>query len=199
MDKVWEACRKCYRWIGKKFSWVPIIGPFFDCSLDSHKKSVKEFVPTLAFSTATFWMSAIFLYALVGNREREFMDVLLGTAESTELLIFSLAFLGTIIVSAAEDPDGARPFPGRAWHFLFVFSMAVVAAGFYALQRVEKAGGLRSAFDGEYIQLVSISIAALSILISYLTVLYRNQSFNPETEIKGREDDFSNAFRRAVE
>src|SRR3546814_8050263 len=115
--------------------------------MDSHLKSLKEFVPTIAFSTATFWLSAIFLWALKENAAVEPLDLLIKTVDSGELLIFSLAFLGTIIVSAAEDPEGARPFPGRAWHFFFVFSIAVVAAGFYALQRVTKSTPFQSMFD----------------------------------------------------
>src|SRR3546814_8793874 len=69
---------------------LPVVGPLFECTMDAHLKSLKEFVPTIAFSTATFWLSAIFLWALKENAAVEPLDLLLKTVDSGELLIISL-------------------------------------------------------------------------------------------------------------
>jgi hypothetical protein len=182
----------------KALAMVPVFGHLVHCSSANHADSLKEFVPSIAFSTATFWLSAIFLLALRSNSNAHFFEMLLSTADSGELLIFSLAFLGSIIVSAAEDPDQARTFPGRAWHFFVVFSVAVVAAGFYALIKVSKSSHTDSLFDATYILRASAIIAVIALILAYLTLVYRKQTFDPEQEIKDPERDFADDFARSV-
>lgn len=181
------------------FERVPVFGHLVHCTRANHSDSIKEFFPSIAFSTATFWLTAIFLLALKSNADRNFLGMLVSTASSGELLIFSLAFLGSIIVSAAEDPASARVFPGRAWHFFVVFSVALVAAGFYALIKVSGSSDTHDLYDSAYILRASALIATLAILLAYLTLVYRKQTFDPDREIKGPEGDFADDFARSLD
>ena len=177
---------------------IPVFGHLVHCTRSNHADSIKEFLPSIAFSTATFWLTAIFLLALKTNATQDFWGMLISTASSGELLIFSLAFLGSIIVSAAEDPATARVFPGRAWHFFVVFSVALVAAGFYALIKVSASSDTAQLYDPDYILRSSAYIAGIAILLAYLTLVYRKQTFDPDKEIKKAEEDFADDFARSL-
>lgn len=177
---------------------VPVIGHLMKCSFANHSDAVKEFVPSIAFSTATFWLSAVFLMALKANAGSTFGELLEQNLESGELLIFSLAFLGSIIVSAAEDPDKARTFPGRAWHFFVVFGVAVVASGFYALIKVAKEIPNKGFLDDRFVLAASLLIAAIALVLAYLTLVYRKQTFDPESELKDPENLFADQFNQSL-
>ncbi|MGB6030149.1 MAG: hypothetical protein WBG22_10380 [Rhodanobacter sp.] len=181
------------------FERVPVLGHLVHCTKTNHADSIKEFLPSIAFSTATFWLTAIFLLALKSNAKQDFFDMLISTANSGELLIFSLAFLGSIIVSAAEDPASARVFPGRAWHFFVVFSVALVAAGFYALIKVSDSSNTQNLYDSAYILRSSGFISIVAVFLAYLTLVYRKQTFDPDKEMKEPEVDFADDFARSVQ
>lgn len=178
---------------------IPVFGHLVHCTKANHAESIKEFLPSIAFSTATFWLTAIFLLALKSNAGKNFFGMLVSTANSGELLIFSLAFLGSIIVSAAEDPASARVFPGRAWHFFVVFSVALVAAGFYALIKVSDSSETQGLYDSGYILRSSALISTIAVLLAYLTLVYRKQTFDPDKEIKEPEVDFADDFARSLQ
>lgn len=181
------------------FAKVPVFGHLVYCTRANHADSIKEFVPSIAFSTATFWLTAIFLLALKVNQDATFLGLIRATTESGELLIFSLAFLGSIIVQAAEDPEKARTFPGRSWHFFVVFSVAVVAAGFYALIKVSASTGTRYLFNEQYVLTASAWVATAAIVLAYLTLLYRKQTFDADEFIKKPENEFVDEFARSVQ
>jgi len=178
---------------------IPVFGHLVHCTKTNHADSIKEFLPSIAFSTATFWLTAVFLLALKTNAEQDFFGMLVLTANSGELLIFSLAFLGSIIVSAAEDPASARVFPGRAWHFFVVFSVALVAAGFYALIKVSDSSSTQDLYDSSYILHSSALISVVAVLLAYLTLVYRKQTFDPDKQIKEPEVEFADDFARSLQ
>lgn len=175
--------------------WVPLLGPLANCTVADHRSAFKEFVVLLSFATATFWLTAIFLKALIANKAVSLSFLFLSTMQSGELFIFAVAFLGPILITAAEDPSNARQFPGRTWHFLALIFVALLAAGFYALLRIAEMQGMQDVFDREFLFEASICVALTAITLRYLAIVYRKTTFNPERELKRPEEAFADQFK----
>jgi len=185
-----------WSWVRERWSEVPLLGPLANCSITDHKSALKEFTVILVFATVTFWLSALFLKALKLNDEASYISLLLSTVRSGELFIFSVAFLGPILVTAAEDPKYARQFPGRIWHFLALVFIALIAAGFYALLKIAQTQGLHELFNKEFLFDSSVIISVTAVSLRYLAIVYRKQTFNPEKELKQQEGNFADEFEQ---
>jgi hypothetical protein len=150
----------------------------------------------MVFSTVTFWLTALFLKAFNAFSGSPYYVVLQSTVNTGQLFIFSVAFMGPILLTAAEDPRNARQFPGRLWHFLALVTLAIVAAGCYALQQSTKINGTDNLLNKDFLFNFSIAVAICAMLLRYLATVYRKQTFDPEREMKKPEEDFSDAFAR---
>ncbi len=177
-----------------QFAHIPIFGPLTNCTRSDHRSAAKEFVVILIFATATFWLTALFLRALSANTHATYLAVLSSTARAGELFIFSVAFLGPILVTAGEDPVNAKAFPGRIWHFLALVFLALIASGFYALMKIAQTQGLERIFNVEFLVSSSFAVATFAIVLRYLAIVYRKTTISPESIMKGGEQDFADAF-----
>lgn len=186
-------------WEGFKVKWssLAIVGPLAYCSTDNHKSSLKELVQIIGFSTMTFWLSALILKGLSSNATSSYFDVLLSTMRSGELFIFTVAFMGPILIVAGEDPKGAKPFPGRGWHLFLLTVVAIVAGCFFAIIKVgEHTTGFLGLFDPDFVFHTSVWLAGVAVFLRYLAIVYRKNSFNPEKDFKRQEDAFSAQFEQ---
>lgn len=183
------------RWVISAFSEIPIIGYLALCGVKEHKAAFKDFSVTVLFSTATFWLSALVLRGLTANSSQTYFDMLRSTVQSGELFIFSLGFMGPILLIAAEDPKNARPFPGRLGHIVCLFALALIAVAFFALMKVSNSKNLVLPLNKEFLFSTSVCVALISALLRYLAMVYRKQTIDPEHEIKDRERAFSDKFR----
>lgn len=183
---------------GTFFPSIPVIGPLARCTLRHHFVSLKEFLITLCFSTMTFWLTAILLRAFMQNRDERAAALLYQTVNSGQLFIFAVAFLGPILIAAGDDPPRAKVFPDRTWHFLVLILLATVAAGFYAMQLIGKAGPSHAVIDENFLFRASIWIGTLSVVLRYLTIVYRHSTlpteFDVEAELKEPVEEFAKAF-----
>ncbi len=178
-------------------SRIIIIGPLFNCGLDEHLRSQKEFWISLGFATVTFWFSALILLALKSNADKSYLDMLTSTVQSGELFIFSVGFMGAIILTALEDPDNAKPFPGKTWHLAILTFLALIAAGFFSLMRVLEPADQTLIFDRQFIFKTSVVIAVISIIFRYLTIVYRKETL--KVDMKDQETSFKSMYAAHLE
>lgn len=175
---------------------LPLLGPLADCTKKNHRDSVKEVAITVLFGTATFWVTAIFLRVLTVNKGEGYFDLLYKTVSSGQLFIFSVGMLGPILLAAADDPDKNKKFPGRASHFSLLILMAALASGFYAFQLIAREPQGQSLLDTAFLFKASLVIAALVLILRYLTTVYRKSTaeFDPEEQMKEPAANFAREF-----
>jgi hypothetical protein len=177
---------------------IPIIGPLTKCAPRHHLKALREFSVILCFSTATFWLTALFLRGFVRNKDADLFQLLNQTVSTGQLFIFSVGFLGPILLAAGDDRSRKRVFPGRISHFLVLFLLGTAAAGFYALRLTGAVFAPMEIIDEAYLFATSVWIAIFSVTLRYLTMVYKNlvEDFDPETEMKAPTEDFAEAFAK---
>ncbi len=109
-----------------------------------------------------------------------------------------MGFLGPILIAAGDDPPRAKVFPDRTWHFLALILLALIAAGFYAMQLFSKAAPLPQLIDDEFIFHASICVAGFSIALRYLTIVYRRSTleFDAEKQLKAPVEELATEFAR---
>lgn len=185
---------RAWRWFLRKWSQIPILGPLAYCSWANHKASFREFVVTIAFSTVTFWLTALFMKAFSQYSHTSYADMLTETVSSGQLFIFSVAFMGPIVLTAVDDPKNAKAFPGRMWHVLALIIVAIVASALYSLEQTSRITGITSLLNTSFLIHASYVLAVVAIVLRYLAAVYRRQSFDPERELKGSEDSFAAKF-----
>lgn len=182
------------RWISGTFSQIPIIGYLASCGYKQHKAAMREFVFSVLFSTATFWLSALFLWALTANSGASYGDMLRSTVQSGELFIFSVGFLGPILLVAIDDPANAKPFPGKTWHLLVLVMLMLVSAGFFALTKIAHTSSVSISLNMNLLFSISLYTAMSAAALRYLTIVYRKQTVDPETQMKNPERQFAQRF-----
>jgi hypothetical protein len=188
-----------WRWLsGTVFPSIPIVGPLTRCTKRHHVVALKEFLITACFSTTTFWLTAVFLRGFMQNRDVQPIWLLYQTVSSGQLFIFTVGFLGPILIAAGDDPPRAKVFPDRTWHFLALILLALIAAGFYAMQLFSKAAPMPRLIDDEFLFRASIYVAGFSIALRYLTIVYRRSTldFDAEKQLKEPVEEFATEFAR---
>ncbi|HDS1566379.1 hypothetical protein I5U31_03975 [Stenotrophomonas maltophilia] len=180
----------------KLFSGLPILGPLTNCTAKNHRDTLKEFFITILFGTATFWVTALFLKAFSVNDGKKYTEILISTVSTGQLFIFAVGMLGPILLSSAEDPDSTKQFPGRTYHFALILLLGALASGFYAFVlagREPQASGL---LNSDFLFTASVSIAAVVVVMRYLTTVYRKStaSFDAEQNLKEPVDEFARKF-----
>jgi hypothetical protein len=189
--------KQIWQWLkGTFFPALPILGPLSRCTVRHHAVSIKEFLVTLCFSTATFWLTALFLRAFARYKSESAPALLYQTVSAGQLFIFSVGFLGPILIAAADDPPRARVFPGRTSHFLVLIILAAIAAGFYSLHLTGRGEASAQLIDSEFLIRASLYIAIFSVVLRYLTTVYRRSTleFDVEKELKAPVEDFAQQF-----
>jgi hypothetical protein len=97
-----------------------------------------------------------------------------------------------------SDPPGARKvFPGRVSHTATLIILAIVASTLYGIQLMTRSTVLAGTIDDELVIHWSMLIAGLSVILRYLTLVYRNSTrdFDVEDELKAPENQFAEKFR----
>src|SRR5258708_32551523 len=137
-----------WRWLSRTaFPAVPVIGPLSRCTRQHHFVAIKEFLITLCFSTSTFWLTALLLRAFMQTREAQPLMLLYQTVNSGQLFIFSVGFLGPILITAGDDPPLVNVFPDRTRHFHALILLATIGAGLYAMHLCGMAASTPSIVD----------------------------------------------------
>lgn len=185
---------RAWRFLVRGWTAVPLLGPLAYCTWANHKASIREFFITICFSTVTFWLTSLFMRAFNQYAGYTYLGILRSTVNTGQLFIFAVAFMGPIILTAADDPKNARAFPGRLWHILALVLLAIVSAAFYALQQSSKIAGLNALLDDEFLFHASVLFAVFAGILRYLATVYRKQSFDPEKEMKRSEGAFASRF-----
>lgn len=187
---VWASTR---RWLGR----IPLIGPMFLCSWKDHGSALKDFLITVAFSSITFWLSALVLSVFEKNNGIAYSELLMSTVQGGELFIFSLGILGPILLIVMDDGRKAKSFPSGVWLMFFLFVAAAICGGLFAVMKTTAAAAEVGGMGIDKPLAVSISFWAAggACLLRYLTIAYNKSlaKFNAE-DLQADEQDFKNAF-----
>lgn len=174
---------------------LALIGPLFACSKEDYFAATREFIIIIAFSTATFWLSALFLVILDSGNKLSYVDLFELTIKDGQLFIFATALLGPILVFAAEDPPNVRPFPARTWIMLALVLLAIVCSGSYAFTKGASSLGQTTPIPLNKVFLANAAIgcALIAAGFRYMAILYNKYRMRPE-EVKASEADFNKQF-----
>lgn len=175
---------------------LPIVGHLPNCTAKDHKDSIKEFLITLLFGTATFWVTAFILAAFTANATASPSALLYKTMNSGQLFIFAVGTLGPILLASAEDPPEKKQYPGRAFHFATILLLGALASAFYAMTLVGRENPSASLVRLDFLFVASVVISAIVVIMRYLTTVYRKNTANFDVEegLKRPEKDFATAF-----
>lgn len=175
-------------------SHLPLIGPLFYARWPEHRASLKELFISLAFSTVTFWLTAIFLLGVGASKGLSYFSLVHATISKGELFIFSVGLLGPILLATADDIEDKRPRFGRIWHIVALVVLALLASGFHSQIKAAQFEQRLEAINVTFMFNMSVMIAVAAVLLRYLALLYRKASFIPSRELNDPVDDFSAAF-----
>lgn len=192
---VWSG--KIWRKLQSAIRYLPFFGHLPNCTLKDHASALKEFVPTIIFGTATFWMTALMLKAFSAYEHYKISSLLLETTNAGQLFIFSVGMLGPILIVSATDPPGTKQFPGRLAHFTLIVVLGSLASGFYAIALASRQNDeMLNIVNGSYIYAASLAISAFVVTMRYLTTVYRKntQSADAESLLKAPEKEFADEF-----
>ncbi len=175
---------------------MPIVGHLPNCTTKDHVSALKEFVPTIVFGTATFWLTAVILKAFKTYAGANFLGLVYETTYAGQLFIFAVGMLGPILIASAVEPPNTRQFPGRLGHFAILILLGALASGLYAVALAGREPEVSKLIDSDYVYTSSIVIAALVVVMRYLTTVYRKntQSFDTEERLKAPEKEFAETF-----
>ena len=176
------------------FSHIPLLGPLFYARWPDHRSSFKELFISLAFSTVTFWGTAIFLLAIAASREQTYLELVYSTVSKGELFIFSVGLLGPILLATADDLEDDRPRFGRVWHIVALLVLGLMATGFHAQIKAAQFENRLPAMNLDFLFHASVAVAIAAICLRYLALLYRKSTFIPIRELSDPVDQFSSAF-----
>lgn len=185
------------RWLLRK---LPIIGGLADCTAKDHTLAVKEFFFAVAFSTATFSITALIMSVLSQYSSTSFTTLLLKTVSNGELLIFSVSFAGPIFVTAMQDRQGKSPFPGAIWHVFALGVFAVTASILFALLKIQGViPGTNLKLDMDSIRSTSYFIAVCALLLRYTTFVYQKMLVASDALGPKQDKDFADRFAAHAE
>jgi hypothetical protein len=159
------------------FSRLPIVGGLAYCSTANHAAALKEFAVVAGFATATFWLSAFLAQFSVANAATSYPDLVLRTVSRGELFIFSVSILGPVLYTALDEPSWARRgFPEKLLHIGLTVILTLLAATGFSGVKLTPDPNLAFALQS------SLTIAAIAIVLRYLTILYnKSRGSSPNT------------------
>lgn len=178
------------------FSHVPILGPLVYCKWEDHKAAIKEMTTIMLFATAAFWLTSLILMGVQAARSLGYFQVLLTTVNRGELFIFTVGFIGPILLHTSEDKADEREFPGRHWHLLTLMLLALVASAYHSQIKSAQLTGTLIPSDLDYLFNVSVGLAVFVVVLRYLAMVYRKSTFSPRMEIKAKEKSFLDQYAK---
>lgn len=170
---------------------MPLFGGLVDCGLSDHWEAAQQLFVVLVFSTIPIWLGS-FLVWITGEASGlpGLGEALRGSVENGELFIFSTTLLAPIFWIALIDPPGARIFPSKVSHMLFIGVVNLVAAGVFGIQKSGRPLNTNAALT------ISFWLFLFSLLLLYLGTVYHNSRLpDAAKEFKDNENDFIDRFR----
>ena len=173
---------------------TPLFGGLVDCDGEDHWEAFGQTIVVLLFSTAPIWLATLIVYgsgASLGYADLR--NALHGSVAKGELFMYCTALLAPIFWVALADVPGARAFPSKRSHMVFIGVIDLIAALFFGLISAGKQ--LNSVFTLE----ASTYMFLTSIILLYLGTVYHVSRVADATaataEFKRQETDFTAAVR----
>lgn len=184
--------------MAKPISHIPLLGPLVYCNLKQHMASLREMFFIVLFGTATFWLTSAFMMTHQVVREGGYLVALQSTVYNGELFIFAVGFLGPVLLMAGEEKGDEKIFPGRVWHIAALVIIGLFASGYHAQIKAAQVYGSLLQSDKDFLFQISMYISAAAIMLRYLTVVYRKANFDSKIEIKDKEVDWVDKYKKHV-
>lgn len=196
--------RRQIHYVGQFLLWVlrkiPLFSRLADCTAKDHAQAAKEFSFALAFSSVTFWLSAVIMLPQKAFAGQSYLDLLASTVANGELLIFSVSFIGPIFLATLVDrPAGKSQFPNREWHIGLLCVVALIASALFSQLKAQAAvPGAPSTLDMEILRTMSYALAIGAVVMRYLTFLYQKNmntldEYGPKGDKKFADDYIAHA------
>ncbi len=180
------------------FSKVPLFGPLVYCKWAQHQATLREMLVICVFATATFWLTAVFLMGHEVARSQGYFYLLKSTVEGGELFIFTVGFIGPILLNAGDDPKDAKNFPSRLWAIFALILLGLVATGFHSQIKAAQFKGSIGQGNLDFFFEMSLWVACGVVILRYLSIVYRKSTFVPQVEIKDPELNFADRYEKHV-
>ena len=178
------------------FSHIPVLGPLVYCKWKDHKAAIKEMATIMVFATTAFWLTSLILMGTQAARDLGYVAVLLTTVNRGELFIFTVGFIGPILLHTSEDKKDEREFPGRHWHLVVLVLLALVASAYHSQIKSAQLVKVIHQADMDYLFNVSIYLAVSVVILRYLAMVYRKSTFSPRTDLKAKEEGFLDGYAK---
>jgi hypothetical protein len=115
---------------------IPLLGPLADCTLSAHWNALKEMATILILSTVPLWLGSLLQFFVnQGTTWAEYKTALVSTVSGGELFLYCTSLLAPICWLALSDPPGAKKFPSKLSHIVFLLIINLIAAGVFGLQK----------------------------------------------------------------
>lgn len=170
---------------------VPLFGGLVDCEPINYWTSLGQVLVVLLLSTVPIWLGTLEGYALTSDQSApaRFALLLREAIGTSGLFPFCPALLAPIFWMALIDPPGARAFPSKLTHMVFIAVVDVIAAVFVGpfVDRLN--------LNAHFTFNLSLFLFLFSLLLLYLATLY-HESRMPEArdEFTRQTDAFTAAF-----
>lgn len=181
-------------WFKKFVRKLPLFSGLADCRLSDHAEAIKEFGINFIFSTAPIWLGGLIIFSLDKSSEKsisEFLNTMITTVQRGELFMYSTAMVAPIVYVALKPEKGMPIFPGQMSHVVFIIIVGIISAAFFAIQRTGVWIDIKFTFS------LSVFLYFLSLLLLYLTTVYRNYRLTGALDVtRGQTDEFVDEFNR---
>lgn len=176
----------------RRFRWIPLVGPAFECHLSEHWQTSKEIFPGLLWSMLPIWVGTFF-YFVYGTAYNwtALQSAFSKNIAGGELFIYAAAFLAPMFWIIHNVPPGAGPFPSPQAHTWLTVFVTVFAACSLEIQKSTQPPN----------QWILHSLALLffwaSVILIYLATLYDNHRLPIVTEesIRSDQDKFLSKYK----
>ena len=177
-------------WITELVKRIPLISGFAYCRGRDHIEAFKELFLTLLFTTVPLWVGGWVMYIVKIESRSGFLGAVENSVNNGDLFLYATSLLAPIIYLALYDPPGAKEFPSKIFHTVFVIVIVILSSVAFGIKRA----GLE--LDTVSISQTSLILFSISIVILYIAMVYKNRRFPESTDaLKDPERDFSAGYK----
>lgn len=177
------------------FRRTPIVGALADTRIKDHTEALLELVVAVATSTVPVWLGAIIMLTNKNNK-LSWWDLAINNVYNGELLLYSTAALGPIYYFMFKENGNMKTFPNVRSMIILTTGIFLISVGLFAAQRAQVIYSGVANFDKPFVFSLSWKIYLGSLVIVYLSYVYRNLRETGAVDVSAQQE---RAFVRAFQ